>query len=171
MKRTIKKILLLVVTLISISIIPGMMITTQAARPEEFFIVAENPISIPPIPGTTVTNQKEIWDTFTLTWEITDSNVEIDGYEIISGIITQVTTSYVLFIKSDVAYYYSTFEIRSTDDTLLTSGNLNLIMRDYSDYENVQTTCHFMGRGLMNIVGTQKAIGHSMVMRLEGTVW
>ena len=95
----------------------------------------------------------------------------IDGYEIIGGTITQVTTSYVLFIKSDVAYYYSTFEIRSTDDTLLTSGNLNLIMRDYSDNENVQTTCQFMGRGFINILGTQKAIGHSMEMRLEGRKW
>ena len=163
--------LLLIVTLISISIIPGMIITTQAARPQEFFIEAQDPETIPPEPGKIETDQKVIYDTFTIIWDITDSDLLIPGYNIEEATITQVTERYVHYKKSDVAYYFSTFEIRSDDDTLLISGKLNLIMRIYSDPINVQTTAMFMGSGYVHIVGRQKAIGHSMVMRLEGTAW
>ena len=166
-KKTLNSIF--IVALISIFTFSGVIITTEAARPQiPFYIVCE--IDMDSI----VIDDKSMGDrlfyTIAYTCNITDSDLGAytDGHEVIGGNLTldSIVTGNR---KSGDARSTSVLRIISADGTLLEKGRMIATYENYfGDPNNIVTKITFFGNGYVMFRGTMEGVGASTTMILEG---
>ena len=165
-KKTLNSIF--IVALISIFTFSGVIITTEAARPQiPFYIVCEIDM------GSVVIDDKSMGDmlfyTIAYTCNIMDSDLGAytDGHEVIGGNLTldSIVTGNR---KSGDARSTSVLRIISADGTLLEKGRMIATYENYWIPNEILTKATFFGNGYVMFRGTGEGIGAATTMRLEG---